>query len=317
MHLDPLPLSDCNALLTSQGFHTTDMEVFKILSVTGGIPWYIEQMDPKLSADDNIRRQCFTPGGVLVNDFDLIFHELFSKRDEIYKRIIQSLENGPVDLHTIALTTNYPKSGRLTGYLDDLINAGFVTKDNTWSLKTGKQLKLYHYRLSDNYLRFYLKYIQPRKDQVEKKRLQSIQLSALPGWETIMGLQFENLVVNNRLELYKSLNIKPEDIVFDNPFFQRATKTRPGCQIDFLIQTRINTLYVIEIRFSKNHIGVNVIHDVKEKIDRIEVPKNMVCIPVLINVNGVTEQLIAENYFYSIIDFGSFLQKSFSGPTIA
>ena len=36
----------------------------------------------------------------------------------------------------------------------------------------------------------------------------------------------------------------------------------------------------------------------------------MVCIPVLIHVNGVSDQLMAENYFYSIIDFGSFLRES-------
>ncbi len=307
MHLDPLPLSDCYAMLTAQGFKTTDMEILKILSVTGGVPWYIEQMDPKLSADDNIKRQCFTPGGILVNDFDLIFHELFSRRDKIYKRIIQSLVNGPADLSTIAVSAEYPKSGRLSEYLDDLTEAGFVSKDETWSLRTGKRVRLYNYRLSDNYLRFYLKYIQPRKSHIEKRLLASIQLSVLPGWETSMGFQFENLVVNNRLELLSALKIKPEDVVGANPFFQRATKTKPRCQIDFLIQTRINILYIVEIKFSKNPLGINVMQEVKQKICRLDVPKNFVCIPTLVQVNGVTDQLVDENYFYSIIDFGQFL----------
>ena len=98
-------------MLKAQGFKTTDHEIFKLLSVTGGIPWYIEQMDAKLSADNNIKRQCFTPGGVLVDDFDLIFHELFVKRDEIYKKIILALANSPVDYKTISAKTKYPQSG--------------------------------------------------------------------------------------------------------------------------------------------------------------------------------------------------------------
>ncbi len=307
LHLDPLPLHDCYAMLKAQGFTTTNMEIFKILAVTGGVPWYIEQMDAKLTADENIKRQCFTAGGVLEKDFDLIFHELFSKRDSIYKTIILTLENGPIDFNTVSIKANYPKSGRLSDYLDDLIKAGFVNKDETWSLKTGRKLSLYHYRLSDNYLRFYLKYILPKKPDIEKNRVQSFQLSSLSGWETIMGLQFENLVVNNRHELYSALNIKPEDVVYDNPYFQNKTKKQDGCQIDFLIQTKINILYVVEVRFSKNHIGSKVISDVKEKIQNINLPKNMVCLPVLVHVNGVSEQVLNGSYFHAIIDFGDYL----------
>jgi uncharacterized protein len=44
LSLDPLPLADCNQMLESQGFKSSSYEKFKILSVTGGIPWYIEQM---------------------------------------------------------------------------------------------------------------------------------------------------------------------------------------------------------------------------------------------------------------------------------
>lgn len=307
MNLEPLPLKDCYDMLKSLGFKTTHHEIFKILAVTGGIPWYLEQMDGKLTADENIKRQCFTLGGILVNDFDLIFHELFVKRDEIYKKIIIALSNSPINYDTVSEKTKYPKSGRLSSYLEDLIQAGFVTKDETWSLKTGTAIDLWLYRLSDNYLRFYLKYILPKRPQIQKKRIETISLSALPGWESIMGLQFENLVVSNRFDLYRCLNINPADVVYDNPYFQTTTKIQLGCQIDFLIQTRLNTLYVIEIKFSKNQIGLNVVESVKEKINRLNLPKNMVCIPVLVHVNGISEQLVAENYFYSIIDFGSFL----------
>ena len=273
MHLDPLPLKDCYKMLKSQGFKTTNHEIFKLLSVTGGIPWYIEQMDANLTADDNIKRQCFTPGGMLVNDFDLIFHELFAKHDEVYKKIIMALASTPLTFNEVAESANYPKSGRLTKYLEDLIKAGFITKDNTWSLQTRKELDLYHYRLSDNYLRFYLKYIQPKLTQIKNKRIAVTELSAAPDWESIMGLQFENLVVNNRHELYRVLGIKPNDVVYDNPYFQNKTKRQQGCQIDFLIQTRINMLYVMEIKFSKNTIGRSVIDDVREKINELICPR--------------------------------------------
>lgn len=307
LSIDPMPLSDCNQMLEYQGFRSSAYEKFKLLSVTGGIPWYIEQMQGKLTAEENIKRQCFTRGGILVEEFDKIFHELFEKKDNIYKKIIITLANGPRSYDEISEEINYPKSGRLSGYLDHLIESGFLSKDTTWSLKTGSHIQLYLYRLSDNYIRFYLKYISPKRVHIDAKRITKMSLTQLPGWESIMGLQFENLVVNNREELYKLLKIQPEDIIYDNPFFQKKTTRQKGCQIDFLIQTKHKTLYVFEIKFSKNTIKSEVIEEVKEKIARMSIPKGMAVFPILIHVNGVSDSVVEEDYFYSIIDFSELL----------
>jgi hypothetical protein len=83
-----------------------------------------------------------------------------------------------------------------------------------------------------------------------------------------MGLQFENLVLSNRKEIHQWLMLKPEEIVSDNPYFQRKTEKQKGCQIDYLIQTRYNTLFVCEIKFSKNEFDISIINEMKEKLSR-------------------------------------------------
>ena len=138
-----------------------------------------------------------------------------------------------------------------TKHLDDLVKAGFVQRDFTWSLDNGQESKLSVYRLSDNYLRFYLKYIAPNRSKIEKGAFANAALSRLPGWESIMGLQFENLVTHNRKIIWNLLNLSPEEIVMDGPFFQNSTTKQPGCQIDYLIQTRFHNLFLCEIKFSK------------------------------------------------------------------
>ena len=35
----------------------------------------------------------------------------------------------------------------------------------------------------------------------------------------------------------------------------------PGCQIDYMIQTKYNALYIVEIKFSKNSISSDVINE--------------------------------------------------------
>jgi uncharacterized protein len=306
--VDELPLDDCNKLLIARGLRESSHEKFKILSVIGGIPWYIEQVQASDNANRFILRNCFSKGGVLADDFAKIFHNLFHERNVVYKKIVELLVTGPLEFADLCVKLNYKKSGKVSSYLQNLIEAGFVHRDYTWILKTKKEARLSNYRLSDNYLRFYLKYIEPNKNKIELNRFDDFIISSFPGWDCMMGLQFENLVLKNRNCILKALNINPEDVVADNPFFQRKTKTTKGCQIDYLIQTKFNTLFVCEIKFSRNMLTTSIIDEVGQKIKRLALPRNFSCFPVLIHVSEVSDSVADSGYFKKIIDFSEFLE---------
>lgn len=307
--LDELPLSTCHELLLSRNFRRSIYEEFEILAVTGGIPWYLEHVQAALNADDNIKDLCFRQDGILFNEFNRIFHDLFEKRDEIYRPIIETLANGPMEFNAICKALQYPISGTMSEYLEDLILSGFITRDYTWLIQSGKPARLSHFRLSDNYLRFYLKIIAPHRDRILRASFENQMISSLPGWNALMGLQFENLVLANRKRVWEKLRIRPEDIVADNPYFQRKTAKKKGCQIDYLIQTRYNTLFACEIKFSKNILKMDVIDEVKAKLAQLTLPRRYSCWPVLIHVNGVNDGIQDSGYFSEIIDFSLCLEK--------
>jgi hypothetical protein len=89
---------EAQALESLRRDRITPHEKLRLLSVTGGVPRYLEEMNPALSADVNIQRMCFTPEGLLFKEFDLIFHDLFSRRDKVYREIVAALVNGSLDL---------------------------------------------------------------------------------------------------------------------------------------------------------------------------------------------------------------------------
>ena len=302
MTLKELPLSVCDQFWGKQSKHVSAYEKFKILSVTGGVPRYLEEIRPELTAEQNILQWSFHPEGILFHEFDRIFSDLFSKRSGIYQTIVEKLAYGSADFNQLCDMLNYQKSGVLSDYLEDLIETGYIARDYTWHLKTGKLSSLSRYRLCDNYLRFYLRYILPNKARIEKGRMLSV-----PAWHAIMGLQFENLVINNFRLLDNVLGIRSEEIIYDNPFFKKPTKMQLGCQIDYLIQTQFNTLYVCEIKFSTDAISVEVIKEVQEKIARLKIPKGYSIRPVLIHVNGVTPAVTESDFFAHVIAFGDFL----------
>ncbi len=303
--LEELLLEECAQFWPST---ISSHEILKALSITGGIPRYLEEINPKVSAEENIKRLCFTKGALLVQEFDQIFSDLFSRRSIFYKKIVEALVSGSKERQEIAKIIDL-EGGRTSEYLSELELAGFIKRENTWNIKVGRDSKQSKYRLSDNYLRFYLKYIEKNKSKIDRNLFDLKSLSQLPEWNTIMGLQFENLVLNNRHIIHQALGLDINDIISENPFYQRPTKTTEGCQIDFMIETRFCTLYVCEIKFSRNEIDPSIIQEVGEKIKRLKYPRGYSIRPVLIHVNGVHEDVINSNYFASIIDISRSLKN--------
>jgi len=302
LELTELSIPKCRELLTLRGFKGSELDFFKILSVTGGIPWYLEQIQASQTADENIKRLCFESSGLLVHEFDRIFNDLFSSRGEIYKKIIRLLSEGMKTLASLRKVLSFSHSGTLSQYLKALEVCGFVSKHPTWSLKTGKTGKSILYRLSDNYLRFYIRYIETNLAKIEQGSYLDLPLSSLPGWEPVFGFQLENLLLKNRPLLYKALGIHPQDIVIDNPYFQKRADEKKGCQIDYLVQLRSNTLYICEVKMRRRELGLEVIDEMKSKIAALALPKGFGVAPVLLHLGPVSDALLSSSYFYRIID---------------
>lgn len=307
LNLKELSLPECNQLLEAVHFKRSAFEKLMYLSLTGGIPWYIELVDSKSSAEQNIRSLCFKSTGILVEEFDHIFHDLFGRRSGIYKKIVEFLAKGTAEYTAIANGIKYPSGGPLSDYIEELIQSGYISNFCVWDFKSGEETSLCKYRLSDNYLYFYFKYIAPHLRKIMKEQFEDINWTGLPGFETIMGLQFEKLVLNNRPLIHKRLNILPTDIVSDDPYFQNETTKQKACQIDYLIQTRSKTLMVCEIKFSRNEITTKVIGEMQEKLHRLKVPKGFSCCPILICVGGVHSAVVESEFFYDIIHFEDLL----------
>src|SRR3989338_6272020 len=222
LHLQELSLSECNRFWDPDKNRIVAYEKLKILSVTGGVPRYLEEILPQETAENNIHRMCFTPEGFLFSEFDNIFSYLFSHKSVQYKNIVEKLTKGPLSLSEIAGQLGREKGGDLSDYLSDLCETNFVSRDFNWNIKTGKTGKLYRYRLSDNYLRFYLKYIEPNKNRIKNAGFEGLP----PAWNSILGLSFENLVLNNKRLLFELLKIKPQDIILASPYYQTRSEER-------------------------------------------------------------------------------------------
>ena len=296
-----LSLAECAEFWGEARTRVDEREILDVLSVTGGVPRYLEEIDPGIPAEENIRRMCFEKGGELYKDFDAIFSPVLGDAMEVKRAILVALSDGPKSGSELSVSLDIGRNGRLAEMLKELEQGGFISGDPGLNPATGTAMRISKYRLRDNYTRFYLKYIKPKKLEIEAGTYRHASLEHLPEWNTVMGLQFENLIVNNAMDVASCIGSGNATIESAAPY-RNSRKGRDGCggcQIDLLVQTP-KTAYVVEVK-RKNYIDADVENEVRQKIKRLPVRAGISVRPVLVYAGELAKSVEADGYFDAII----------------
>lgn len=130
----------------------------KVLSyaVLGGIPHYLRQWNPKLSVDENIKRNILTKGCILYSEVDFLLHQEL-RETPIYNSIIEAVALGSTKLNDISQKSLVEDTSKTSVYLKNLIELGIVEREFSVDAKTKEQANSGRgtYRLTDNFFRFW------------------------------------------------------------------------------------------------------------------------------------------------------------------
>ncbi len=305
MVVGELPLNVCLKFWGRKAARTSVRDIFDVLSVTGCVPRYLEELDPSLSADENIRRMCFTPDAMLRDDFPKIFNAVFGGEAVTKRRILETLAESPATLSEICSALRVGRSGNISDHLDDLTVAGFISRDPGIAPSTGIESKSCRYRLRDNYTRFFLKYIRPNGRTIDSGAFRFNSVETLKGWDTLMGLQFENLVLANLASLLPILGMERTLLKSAAPFRQTPTKRHAGCQIDLLLQSD-RKICVVEIKRRKE-IGIDIIDEVEAKVKALALPRDISVRTALVYDGHLAPSVEADGYFDETVPASSLL----------
>jgi len=297
--LQELPLKECVKFWGKSASRIEPKEIIDILSVTGGIPRYLGEVKPGLSAAENIRLMAFSPNSILRIDFDEMFSDVITKLPTLSGKIVRALVSGPLSVSEVATAIAADKGGRISEALEQLEEAGLVSSDTGMNPETGECARERRYRLKDNYARFYLRYIEREKAVIDSGAYSFVSLEGLDGWDSVMGLQFENLVLNHYPELIGPLHLGNALVESAAPY------RRKDVQIDLMIQTKRNN-YVVEIK-RQGRIGKDIISEVDEKITKLATPRGKSARSVLVYDGDLAPSVETEGYFDVLVRFRDLL----------
>ena len=295
-----LTLKDCARFWSGRSDRISVRDILDILSITGGVPRYLEEVNPSQSVDDNIRRMAFRPDSTLRRDFDEMFKDVITKRPRMVAMVLEALVDGPMTMSEIAGAISVGAGGNVSAALDQLVEAGLVSRDIGMNPETGDEIRERRYRLSDNYVRFYLKCIRPAAKTIDAGTFRYSRLARFEEWNAVKGFAFENLIVNHYGELLPYLHLGESHVYSAAPYRKNGPKGK-GLQIDLLIQTR-RSQCVVEIK-RKNTIGRGIVDEVAEKIRRLKHAPDSSVRAALVYEGELAETVPADGYFDAIIPF--------------
>ncbi len=262
-----LSLADCVNFWGKRANRVETREILDVLSVTGGIPRYLEEIDPALTAEENIRRMCFKPEGYLFREFNELFNDILSRTAPLKRQILETLALGPASGAELAKKMAVPRNGHLSDVLEELITAGFIAVANGINPATGRRSRIDRYRLRDNYTRFFLRYVANHLPEIEAGTFAFVGVNQLSGWEAMMGLQFENLILNNLPLLLPHLGLQGKLVISAAPYRCTRSSRGGGVQVDLLVQTE-GVAHLVEIK-RQNALGLDIAREVEEKVSRL------------------------------------------------
>ena len=256
---------------------------------------------------ENLRGEsCFSPTGILLDEFDAIFDDVVEENLATRRKMLGALSECSLTGREIAERIGLEYNGHVSENLFALEEAGFVAKDAGVNPDNGKVSNICRYRICDNYTRFYLKYIQRERELIKSGTFRFSSLEQLPGWNAIMGLQFECLVIANLAGLLPLMGLDSTLLVSAAPYQRPGTNGRRGVQIDLLLQTR-RALYVVEIK-RKGEIGEEVVDEVAAKVGALRKRRGMSMRAVLVYDGRLSKRVPADGYFSNLIPVEAFFK---------
>lgn len=251
LHIKPFTLFETKAYLESKNIQWGHYHILHLYIAIGGIPHYLNKIVKGESVVQTIQRLCFDSNGDLVNEFDEIFESLFSHSSS-HIEIIRTLGkiNKGLTREEIIADSKQHGGGSFTRALEELIASGFVSKYVALDKKSKSTL----FRLSDEYSRFYLKYIEPNKNQGENFWKTLFQSQSYISWA---GFNFETICLKHVHQIKKALKIEGIHSV-------NSSWSAKGAQVDLVIKRDDHWINLCEMKFHSSEYTIE-----KSELDKL------------------------------------------------
>ncbi len=256
IYLKPFSLAETEEYLKSAGSSMDRYEILQCYMFTGGIPYYLSMIDPKLSLAQNIDKLVFAEGAPLRHEFNELYNAVFPQA-ESYIRVVELLGGHKAGLTKKEIARAVKLNGTfLRNVLDNLVQCDFVD----YYLMFGKKHTPV-YKLVDFFTLFHFKFIADHDVKDPEWWTHHLDDPGVAAW---MGLTFELVCIRHHMQIKKALGISGMGTaVYTWKCAPDPERLLPGAQVDMVIERADRYIHLCEMKFSVGEYDITKEYDGK------------------------------------------------------
>ena len=159
--------------------------------ITGGIPQYLEYINPTLTVRDNIQNLFLRAGAPLLEEPENLLNQEL-RNPATYNSILYAIANGKSKYNEIQSVIDVG-SGTITTYLHNLIDLGLIEKKISFQDKKAKKPI---YVIKDGLFRFWHRFIDGNLERISMRRTSSLLDRIMDELPQFLGYTFESATVD-------------------------------------------------------------------------------------------------------------------------
>ncbi len=255
-----LPLSFVEVNTAEQQEFETAVEQY---SVIGGVPKYLELFNRNTTLNQNIYDIIISKSGFLYEEPSFLFSEEVTAPAS-YFSILKAIADGNHKLDKIGSILGL-ESNAIMPYLKTLMELGFIEKETPITEKNPEKSRKGLYFTSDPFIRFWFKYVNPYKGELELDNTQIVFDEMKKDFiEKYVAFAYEDICKDIFAYLCRNgdLEFIPSRI---GSFWQNDIGT--NTQIDVCaVDTTNKTVFFGECKYHKNPVDADVYFELCEKV---------------------------------------------------
>lgn len=314
MLIEPLHLLATKQLLSKQGVKLTNRQILQIYMVTGGVPYYLSNIQKGLSATQIIDQLAFSNKSLLINEFDNLFSSLFTDHETCEKmiRIISEYQYGIAQEELFKKIDGGIKGKLGLTKLKEMEEAGFIT---SFTPHFHKKRGIY-YKIIDEYTLFYLKWIEPIKSSLLKKTLPPTyweKQQNTSSWDSWSGLAFESICYKHVAQISEALQLCPTALPSTWRYKPSKGSINEGAQIDLLFDRNDDSITLCEIKYTDTPFVIDKKYAkiLNNKINTFKkvTKTNKQIFLAMISASGIKNNMYSEEMIDGIVTLDDFFKK--------
>ena len=240
-------------------------KLIELYAVTGGIPKYIEMIDENIDLFENISNEFLDKNKFLYSEPRFLLQENVNEIST-YFSILEVIAEGNHKLSNITSRLGL-NSSSITQFLKKLIDLDLIEKIVPITEKIPNKSRKSLYFIKDNYLNFWFKYIFPYQSYLEVESKEFVLDKLKSSFNLYVSFVFEEISKEVIMEYFSKNN---------NLFIvQKIGKYwNKNTEIDLVALGKRDILYG-ECKWTKKHIGLSVLNDLKLKSKSIITDKSI------------------------------------------